>query len=120
MHNLACVQLCINDISPSSAVLATVNALALTVNSGVRAFAPVAFTSLYAVGVRTRWADGHLIWFVLILVTSALNVALYFLPAKAEGWYDKEEVEDSESALAPNDRRNEEYSRLDEGNNGAT
>lgn len=78
-----------NDISPSSNVLATVNALALTVNSGVRAVAPVAFTSIYAVGVRLQWADGHLIWFVLVAIALGLNVAIYFLPAQAEGRYKK-------------------------------
>lgn len=82
-------------------------------NSGVRAFAPVAFTSLYAVGVRKKWADGHLIWFVLVFVTSALNVAVYFLPAKAEGRYDQSRrAEDGESAVAANNEsRNEEHGR---------
>ncbi|KAK5136172.1 hypothetical protein LTR08_004009 [Meristemomyces frigidus] len=86
----ACVQLCLNDISPSSSVLATVNALALTVNSGVRAVAPVAFTSLYAAGVKTRFCDGQLIWFVLVALALGLNVAVYFLPARAEGRYKKQ------------------------------
>ncbi|KAK5692092.1 hypothetical protein LTR97_011266 [Elasticomyces elasticus] len=85
--SFACVQLALNDISPSSTVLATVNALALTVNSGVRAFAPVAFTSLFAVGVKWGWADGHLIWFVLIGIALGLNVACWFLPKAAEGNY---------------------------------
>ncbi|KAK0797451.1 hypothetical protein LTR75_009853 [Friedmanniomyces endolithicus] len=85
--SFACVQLALNDISPSSAVLATVNALALTVNSGIRAFTPVAFTSLYAVGVKWGWADGHLIWFVLIAVAVALYVDCWFLPKAAEGNY---------------------------------
>ncbi|KAK5117499.1 hypothetical protein LTR85_008884 [Meristemomyces frigidus] len=91
----ACVQLCINDVSPSSTVLATVNALALTVNSGVRAFAPVAFTSIYAAGVKLGWADGHLIWFFLVAIALALNVAIYFLPEKAEGRYKKPEEQSS-------------------------
>ncbi|KAK4893342.1 hypothetical protein LTR27_008238 [Elasticomyces elasticus] len=85
--SFACVQLALNDISPSSTVLATVNALALTVNSGVRAFAPVAFTSLFAVGVKWGWADGHLIWLVLIVIALGLNVACWFLPKAAEGNY---------------------------------
>ncbi|KAK5709913.1 hypothetical protein LTR17_019361 [Elasticomyces elasticus] len=87
--SFACVQLALNDISPSSTVLATVNALALTVNSGVRAFAPVAFTSLFAVGVKWGWADGHLIWLVLIVIALGLNVACWFLPKAAEGNYGK-------------------------------
>ncbi|KAK4540617.1 hypothetical protein LTR36_009047 [Oleoguttula mirabilis] len=92
----ACVQLCINDISPSSTVLATVNALSLTVNSGVRAFAPVAFTSIYAAGVKLGWADGHLIWFFLVAIALALNVAVYFLPERAEGRYKKKQPADDD------------------------
>ncbi|KAK0303787.1 hypothetical protein LTR01_007873 [Friedmanniomyces endolithicus] len=91
--SFACVQLALNDISPSSAVLATVNALALTVNSGIRAFTPVAFTSLYAVGVKWGWADGHLIWFVLIAVALALYVDCWFLPAAAEGNFGRKKVD---------------------------
>lgn len=81
----ACVQLCLNDISPSPHVLATVNALALTVNSGVRAVAPAAFTSLYAVGVKSGWADGHAIWFLLVALALMANVIVRFIPESAEG-----------------------------------
>ena len=81
----ACVQLFLNDISPSPYVLATVNALALTVNSGVRAFAPATFTSLYAIGVKSRWADGHAIWFRLVALALGVNVAARFVPESAEG-----------------------------------
>ncbi|KAF2767890.1 MFS general substrate transporter [Teratosphaeria nubilosa] len=85
----ACVQLAINDISPSSTVLATVNALSLTVASAVRAFSPIVFTSIYAVGVKSGWADGQLIWFVLVAAALGLNVAVAFLPNKADGRYDR-------------------------------
>ncbi|KAK3700392.1 hypothetical protein LTR37_016003 [Vermiconidia calcicola] len=81
----ACVQLCINDISPSATVLGTLNALALTLSSGVRAFAPVVATSIFAAGVKWGFADGHLIWFILIIWAALLNVACYYLPAAAEG-----------------------------------
>ena len=83
--NVACTQLCINDISPSHQVLATTNALALTVNSAVRAAIPVMFTSLYAVGVRTQFLDGSLGWLVLMLVACFLPVWLMWLPEAAEG-----------------------------------
>ena len=79
------MQLCINDIAPSSTVLGTLNALALTVNSGVRAFAPIAFTSIFALGVKLRWADGHLVWFFIVAIALLLNVGVYYLPAQAEG-----------------------------------
>lgn len=81
----ACAQLCINDISPSSEVLATVNALALTVNSGVRAFAPVLGTSIFASGIKWGWADGHLVWFLLVAWAMLLNVVCNYLPEAAEG-----------------------------------
>ncbi|KAI7253652.1 MFS general substrate transporter [Hortaea werneckii] len=83
----ACVQLCLNDISPSSTVLATVNALGLTLSSAVRAFAPVAFTSIYAAGVKGQILGGHLIWALLIVLTLGLNILCFFLPRAAEGRY---------------------------------
>ncbi|KAI7199865.1 MFS general substrate transporter [Hortaea werneckii] len=83
----ACVQLCLNDVSPSSTVLATVNALGLTMGSAVRAFAPVAFTSIYAAGIKGQILDGHLIWALLIVLTLGLNVLCFFLPRAAEGRY---------------------------------
>ncbi|KAK5109581.1 hypothetical protein LTR62_006932 [Meristemomyces frigidus] len=88
--SFACIQLAINDIAPSSHVLATVNALALAVNSGVRAFAPVVFTSLFAVGVKSQWADGHLVWVVLFVLAVGLHVACWFLPKQAEGRYEQQ------------------------------
>ncbi|CAK3791141.1 MFS general substrate transporter [Lecanosticta acicola] len=81
----ACVQLCLNDISPSPTVLATVNALALTLNSGVRAVAPALFNSIFATGIRIHWADGHLVWFILVALALLLNVPVCYLPEAAEG-----------------------------------
>jgi len=75
----------VNDIAPTSTVLGTVNALALTVNSGVRAVAPIAGTSLFAVGVKLQWADGHLVWFVFLAAAVGLNVLARFIPEKAQG-----------------------------------
>ena len=76
----ASVQLLINDISPKPEVLATVQALALTVSSGVRAVAPALFTSIYASGIKLGWADGHLVWFVIVPIAALLYVAASFLP----------------------------------------
>ncbi|KAK4495258.1 hypothetical protein PRZ48_013587 [Zasmidium cellare] len=81
----ACVQLFVNDISPSPTVLATVNALSLTVNSGVRAVCPALFTSIYAFGVKIRWADGHLAFLIIIVLALSLNISVYFIPEQAEG-----------------------------------
>ncbi|EME38764.1 hypothetical protein DOTSEDRAFT_92089 [Dothistroma septosporum NZE10] len=93
----ACVQLCLNDISPSPHVLATVNALALTVNSAVRAVAPAVFTSLYAMGVKSGWADGHAIWFLLVALALMLNVVVRLLPEQAEGKPEQIKKTDGES-----------------------
>lgn len=79
------MQLFVNDISPSPTVLATVNALSLTVNSAVRAASPALFTSIYAWGVKKQWADGHLVWFILIAIALLVNVSVYFIPEQAEG-----------------------------------
>jgi len=46
------MQLALDDIAPSPATLGTLNGLALTLVSGVRAVAPALFASLFAMGVR--------------------------------------------------------------------
>lgn len=83
--SFACVQLCLNDIAPSPTTLATLNAVALTVNSGLRAVAPVGVTSLYAIGIKGGWIHGHLGWACLVVMALLLNVSVRWLPAKAEG-----------------------------------
>lgn len=83
--SFACIQLCLNDIAPSPDTLATLNAVALTINCGMRAIAPVGMASLYAVGIKGGWFDGHLGWIVLTFMGLLLNVSVRWLPAKAEG-----------------------------------
>lgn len=83
--SFACVQLCLNDIAPSPSTLATLNAVALTVTSGVRAVAPVAANSLYAAGIKSGWLHGQLGWIFLVLLALTLNVSVRWLPEKAEG-----------------------------------
>jgi hypothetical protein len=80
-----CVQLTLNDIAPSPATLGTLNALALTLNSAIRAVAPALFASIFATGVRLGWLDGHLVWVVLVLLGVGLGVAVQWLPEQAEG-----------------------------------
>lgn len=80
-----CVQLTLNDIAPSPATLGTLNALALTLNSGIRAVAPAFFASIFATGVRLKWLDGHLVWIVLVLLGLGLCAAVQWLPKQAEG-----------------------------------
>lgn len=81
----AAIQLAINDISPSRGAFGTLNALALALVSGIRAFAPILFSSLFATGVRLQIANGELVWLILIGLTFVLNAALRWLPEKAEG-----------------------------------
>jgi MFS family permease len=80
-----CAQLVLNDIAPSPSTLGTLNALALTLNSGIRAVAPALFASIFATGVRLRLLHGHLVWVVLVLLGIGLSVAVQWLPKQAEG-----------------------------------
>ena len=81
----AAVQLALNDIAPSPSTLGTLNALALTLVSGIRAVAPAAFSSIFATGVGNQILDGHLIWVILVLMALAYIAAVRWLPEKAEG-----------------------------------
>ncbi|KAI1103486.1 MFS general substrate transporter [Jackrogersella minutella] len=87
------VQLALNDVSPSPASLGTLNALALTITSGLRAFCPVLFTSLFAVSVKKHLLWGYLVWLVLTLMALGFAVSTRFLPAASEKDYDREAVE---------------------------
>jgi len=79
------VQLAVNDISPSPVMLGTLNGIALSLSSGMRAFAPGLFTSIYAAGVDNQILGGQLCWLVLIAVTLVYGGSLYWLPKKAGG-----------------------------------
>ena len=83
--NFICVQLMLNDISPSPTVNATINALALAITSGIRAFMPAIFTSIFAFGVKWGAIDGHLVWVCLEVLCIGLVVLIQFVPAKAAG-----------------------------------
>jgi hypothetical protein len=78
------IQLALNDIAPSPRVLGTLNALALTGSSGLRAFCPALFTSLFALGARTQLAGGYAIWIFLVLIASGLSLAAKYLPEPKE------------------------------------
>lgn len=80
----ACVQLFVNDVCPTPSALSTINALSMMVNSALRASAPAIFTSLFALSVKLRWAEGHLCWLVLAVLTLPLGVVLYHLPKSLE------------------------------------
>lgn len=74
------IQLILNDVSPSPKVLGTLNAVALTGVSGLRAICPALFTTLFALGVRTQLAGGYAIWVLMILLAATLSVAARYLP----------------------------------------
>lgn len=86
--NLAAVQLALNDIAPNHASLGTLNALALTVVSGIRTIGPALFTSIFAAGVKKQILNGHLIWPVLIGIALMGPIGIRWLPKKAEGKID--------------------------------
>lgn len=92
----ACVQLCLNDISPSPRVFGTLNAVALTINSGVRTVTPMAITSLYATGVKYHVLHGHLAWVVMVALTGSYVFFLRYLPEKAEGRVEIKKTVDAE------------------------
>jgi MFS family permease len=78
------IQLAINDVSPSPRVLGTLNALALTGVSSLRAFCPALFTTLFAIGARTQLLGGYAIWVLMIVLASGLSVSARFLPEPKE------------------------------------
>ncbi|KAJ9143611.1 MFS general substrate transporter [Coniochaeta hoffmannii] len=74
------VQLAINDVAPTPQVLGTLNALSLTLVSGIRSFSPALFTSLFAVGARTQWLSGYAIWVLLTVLAGAFTALSRYLP----------------------------------------
>lgn len=77
-------QLALNSVSPGQREFGTLNAMALALNSAVRAFVPIAFSSFYAKSVEEQWLDGQLIFLVLLFISLILFVAMRWLPEKAQ------------------------------------
>ncbi|RYP07645.1 hypothetical protein DL764_002382 [Monosporascus ibericus] len=77
-------QLALNDVSPSPESLSTLNALALTGTSALRSFSPALFTSLFAIGVRSQFLWGYLIWAILTVLALGFTVSTRYLPAASE------------------------------------
>jgi hypothetical protein len=74
------VQLAINDVTPTPQVLGTLNAMSLTLASGMRSFSPALFTSLFAIGARTQWLSGYAIWVLMTVLAGAFTVLSRYLP----------------------------------------
>lgn len=79
------MQLALNDISPSHESFGTLNALSLALQSGLRAVAPAASTTLYAIGVKYKILWGQLFWLVIFFVAVGFNFVTRLLPEKARG-----------------------------------
>ncbi|KAJ9262235.1 hypothetical protein DTO195F2_3622 [Paecilomyces variotii] len=79
-----CIQLAVNDISPSHTTLGTLNAVALALGSGIRAVAPALFSSLFATGVRKQILAGYLPWLILIILALLLAFIMRWFPEKAD------------------------------------
>lgn len=78
------IQLALNDVSPSPLVLGTLNAIALSLVTGVRAVAPAAFASLFAIGARTQWLWGYAIWVVMAAFAGGFTVLSRYMPDYSE------------------------------------
>jgi hypothetical protein len=92
------VQLAINEVSPSSEVLGTLNAIALTASSGIRAVAPGVATAIYAVGIRSGFAKGHLAWIIMSVIGAIPLFAVHTLPDPAKKKNDEEQEEAAASS----------------------
>ncbi|KAI1812788.1 major facilitator superfamily transporter [Poronia punctata] len=78
------VQLALNDVSPSSETLGMLNALALTLSSGVRSFSPALFSSLFAIGVGNQFLYGYFVWVIMVVLALGFTVSTRFLPEVGE------------------------------------
>ncbi|KAF4961872.1 hypothetical protein FSARC_10012 [Fusarium sarcochroum] len=74
------VQLALNDVAPEPHDVGALNALAMSISSGVRAIVPGAATAIFAVGVRGQIFWGHLAWLILVPVAMGFAVACLYLP----------------------------------------
>lgn len=74
------IQLAVNDVAPSPLLLGTLNALALTSVSTIRAFTPALFTSLYAISARHQLLWGYAIWVLMVVIALGYTVAARYLP----------------------------------------
>lgn len=88
------IQLVLNDVSPSPEVLGTLNAVALTLVSGTRAFSPALFASLFATSVRSRLWHGHLIWVLMVALAFGFTLMSRWVPEDKVVGKDRAESED--------------------------
>jgi MFS family permease len=73
-------QLALNDVSPDTRVLGTLNAIALTGSCAIRSVIPAISTTIYALGVRNQILKGQLAWVILIPLAMVFTVGARWLP----------------------------------------
>ncbi|KAL2270250.1 hypothetical protein VTJ83DRAFT_2434 [Remersonia thermophila] len=74
------IQLAVNDVAPSPDTLGTLNSLALSLSSGVRAFSPALFSSLFALSVRSGLLGGYAIWVLMVALGFGYTALSRVLP----------------------------------------
>ncbi|KAI0097317.1 major facilitator superfamily transporter [Nemania sp. FL0031] len=85
-------QLALNDVSPSQETLGMLNALALTMTSGLRSFSPALFASLFAIGAGNQFFYGYFVWVIMVILALGFTISTRFLPETSE----KPPVEDED------------------------
>ncbi|KAH8915985.1 MFS general substrate transporter [Atractiella rhizophila] len=66
----ACNMILVNAAAPSPSLLGTMNGIAQSVASGMRALGPAASTSLFALSVQKNVMDGKLVWVVFSTIAA--------------------------------------------------
>jgi hypothetical protein len=61
---------------------------------------PALFASLFATGVKKQIFGGYFIWVILVALTIGYNIAMRWLPAKAEGKLNKTVDEEDEPVIS--------------------
>ena len=75
------------------------NAIVLTVSSGIRAVAPATFTSLFATGVKYQILNGQFFWIIIIAIAVGLIGVVRLLPEKAAGRPQKQDEAEEETII---------------------
>ncbi|KAH7125600.1 major facilitator superfamily domain-containing protein [Dendryphion nanum] len=78
-------QLAINDVAPTHETLGLLNAIVLSLASGLRAFVPALSTTIYATGVKYHILGGQLFWVLITMLGCGLLFLMRIFPDEARG-----------------------------------
>ncbi|QDS71969.1 hypothetical protein FKW77_001254 [Venturia effusa] len=78
------VSLALNDVTPGHQNLGSLNSIALTFSSAIRAVAPALFSSLYAFGVTHQILGGEFGIIIIAVIAGGFWLACQFLPKQVE------------------------------------